>query len=313
MPWLYQKYVGHDNNRDGYMQTQKETEVVNRLLFAEWLPQIMYNQHQGTYPPRIFVPPFPDPVNPNIDPQIVRGVDLVGGAMQDRFEREGKDGVISRFAFSIWYNGSVRHDQLLPQHHRHPDRDGPRVGHAVHVRPGGLPADALERGLHARAERDLSQPMARRHAAPARRGRVHADRFAGVLEVASKYRERFLYGSYQVGSRQIEKGRTDAPVAYVVPAAQHDVPAAMAFLGTLMKGGVEVHRAAAPFIAGEVTYPAGTHVVLLAQPFRAFAKDLLERQSYPGPARATPVDRRSRRTTPPGGRSRTRWESLRCR
>ena len=108
MPWLYQKYVGHDNNRDGYMQTQKETEVVNRLLFADWLPQIMYNQHQGTYPPRIFVPPFPDPVNPNIDPQIVRGVDLVGGAMQDRFEREGKDGVISRYAFSIWYNGSVR-------------------------------------------------------------------------------------------------------------------------------------------------------------------------------------------------------------
>jgi len=88
MPWLYQKYVGHDNNRDGYMQTQKETQVVSHLLFAEWLPQIMYNQHQGTYPPRIFVPPFPDPVNPNIDPQIVRGVDLVGGAMQDRFERE---------------------------------------------------------------------------------------------------------------------------------------------------------------------------------------------------------------------------------
>jgi hypothetical protein len=76
VPWLYQKYVGHDNNRDSYMQTQAETEVVNRLLYREWLPQIMYNQHQGTWPPRIFVPPFPDPVNPNIDPQVMRGVDL---------------------------------------------------------------------------------------------------------------------------------------------------------------------------------------------------------------------------------------------
>ena len=59
MPWLYQKYVGHDNNRDSYMLTQAESQVVNRLLYREWLPQVMYNQHQGTWPPRIFVPPSP--------------------------------------------------------------------------------------------------------------------------------------------------------------------------------------------------------------------------------------------------------------
>jgi Zinc carboxypeptidase len=108
MPWLYQKYVGHDNNRDFYMQTQEETRVVNRLLYREWLPQILYNQHQGTWPPRMFVPPFPDPFNPNIDPQILRGIDLVGGAMLYRFEREQKDGIVSRYEFSTWYNGSVR-------------------------------------------------------------------------------------------------------------------------------------------------------------------------------------------------------------
>ena len=101
---------------------------------SEWLPQVLYNQHQGTWPPRIFVPPFPDPFNPNIDPLIMRGVDLVGGAMQHRFEREGKDGVISRYEFSTWYNGSIRTTALLPQHHRHPHRDRPRLRHAVHVR-----------------------------------------------------------------------------------------------------------------------------------------------------------------------------------
>ena len=91
MPWLYQKYVGHDNNRDVYMQTQAETRIVNTLLYQDWLPQIMYNQHQaGWPPPRMFVPPFPDPFNPNIDPQVMRGIDLVGGAMLDRFERERK-------------------------------------------------------------------------------------------------------------------------------------------------------------------------------------------------------------------------------
>ena len=179
MPWLYQKYVGHDNNRDGYMQTQKETQVVNRLLFAEWLPQIMYNQHQGTYPPRIFVPPFPDPVNPNIDPQIVRGVDLVGGAMQDRFEREGKNGVISRYAFSIWYNGSVRTTSYFHNIIGILTETGHAIGDAVHVRSLAIPTNALERGGHARAQRDLSEPVEGRHPAPPGCGRVHADRLDG--------------------------------------------------------------------------------------------------------------------------------------
>ena len=281
MPWLYQKYVGHDNNRDGYMQTQKETQVVSRLLFAEWLPQIMYNQHQGTYPPRIFVPPFPDPVNPNIDPQIVRGVDLVGGAMQDRFEREGKDGVISRYSFSIWYNGSVRTTSyfhniigILTE-----------TGHASATPYTYDPADfprTLSNGVSTLVP-SVTYPN------PWKGGTLHlADAVdymltgsLGVLDLAAKWREQLLYGIYQVGARQIAKGRTEAPVAYIIPAPQHDVPASMAFIDTLMKGGIEVHRATAPLAADGVTYPAGTHAVLLAQPFRPFAKDLLERQVYP--------------------------------
>jgi hypothetical protein len=281
MPWLYQKYVGHDNNRDGYMQTQKETEVVSRMLFSDWLPQIMYNQHQGTYPPRIFVPPFPDPVNPNIDPQVVRGVDLIGGAMQDRFEREGKDGVISRYAFSIWYNGSVRTTSyfhniigILSE-----------TGHASATPYTYDPADfprTLSNGVPTLVP-SVTYPN------PWKGGRLRLrdaidymlTGSLGVVEVAAKYRERFLYGIYQVGARQIAKGGSEAPVAYVIPAAQHDVPAAHVFLETLMKGGIEVHRASADFRADGRPYPAGTFVVLLAQPFRPFAKDLLEPQVYP--------------------------------
>jgi hypothetical protein len=281
MPWLYQKYVGHDNNRDGYMQTQKETQVVNRLLFADWLPQIMYNQHQGTYPPRIFVPPFPDPVNPNIDPQIVRGVDLVGGAMQHRFEREGKNGVISRYAFSIWYNGSVR----TTSYFHNIIGSLTETGHASAT---PFTYDA------ARFPRTLSNGVATlvpsvTYPNPWKGGtlRLHdaveymLTGSLAVLEVAAKYRERFLYGIYQVGARQIAKGQTEAPVAYIVPTLQHDGPASLAFIGTLMKGSIEVHRASRPFVADGISYPAGTHVVLLAQPFRPFAKDLFEPQSYP--------------------------------
>ena len=105
----------------------------------------MYNQHQGTWPPRIFVPPFPDPVNPNIDPQIMRGVDLVGGAMQDRFEREGKDGVISRYEFSIWYNGSVRTTSYFHNIIGILTETGHASATPFTYDAAGFPADALER------------------------------------------------------------------------------------------------------------------------------------------------------------------------
>ena len=281
MPWLYQKYIGHDNNRDFYMQTQAESQVVSRLLYEEWLPQILYNQHQGTWPPRIFVPPFPDPFNPNIDPLVMRGIDLVGGAMLRRFEAEGKDGVISRHEFSTWYNGSVRTTAyfhniigILTE-----------TGHASATPYTYDPADfprALDDGI-SMTEPSTSYPN------PWKGGTLHLRDAVdymltgslAVLDVAAKYRESLLYGIYQVGARQIAKGAMDAPVAYVIPPQQHDLPVAALFVETLMRGGVEVHRASSPFVADGKTFDAGSWVVRMDQPFRPFAKDLLEAQKYP--------------------------------
>ncbi len=281
MPWLYQKYVGHDNNRDSYMVTQKETEVVNRLLYDEWLPQIMYNQHQGTWPPRIFVPPFPDPFNPNIDPEVMRGVDLVGGAMQQRFEREGKDGVISRYLFSIWYNGSVRTASYFHNMIGILTETGHATATPYTYDPADFPA-TLSNGVST-----LTPSVTYPHPWPG--GTLHLRDAVnymltgslGVLEVAAKYREQLLYGIYRIGARQIEKGRTEPPIAYLIPPDQHDRPAAALFAATLMKSAVQVHRARRSFQADGNTYPEGTLVVRLAQPFRPFAKDLLEPQRYP--------------------------------
>jgi hypothetical protein len=282
MPWLYQKYIGHDNNRDAYMQTQAETRVVNDLLYRQWLPQIMYNQHQaGWPPPRMFVPPFPDPFNPNIDPQVMRGVDLVGGAMLDRFEREQKPGVITRYQFSTWYNGSIRttayfHNMIgILTETWHPSA-------TPWPYDGGKFRKEFSNGV------STSVPSTT-YPSPWTGGTVRLGDAVdymltgslAVLQVAAKYRESFLYGIYQIGTRQIAKGRTDPPLAYVIPQAQHDRSAAALFVETLMRGAVDVHRADAPFSADGTEYPAGTWVVPMGQPFRPFARDLLEPQRYP--------------------------------
>ena len=90
VPRLYQKYIGHDNNRDSYMASQPETQAVDSILFRSWHPQIMYNHHQtGPAGTVMFAPPFRDPFNYNMDPMVPAGIELVGSAMHSRFIAEG--------------------------------------------------------------------------------------------------------------------------------------------------------------------------------------------------------------------------------
>jgi hypothetical protein len=280
MPWLFNRYTGYDNNRDYFMQTQVETQIVSRLLYFEWLPQIVYNHHQGFYPAKIFVPPFPDPFNPNIDAGVLRGIELVGAAMQYRFEQEGKDGVLSRYGFSSWYNGSLRttayfhnmigilsettHDTPTPFFY-HPDSIPPQFGNGWSTREPSTNYPRPWRGGWIRF-RDVLDYMLSGSLA--------------VLDVAARYREDLLYGVYQIASRQISLGETDPPIAYVIPPEQHDPPVAAKFVEVMMRGGVEVHRATAPFVGGGRSFDAGSYVILMAQPFRPFIKDLLEPQRY---------------------------------
>src|SRR5678816_4241835 len=107
----YQKYAGHDNNRDSYMASQPETQAVDSILYRAWYPQIVYNHHQtGPAGTVIFAPPFRDPFNYNFDPLIPVGIDLVGAAMHSRFIQEGKPGSTMRSgsAYSTWWNGGLR-------------------------------------------------------------------------------------------------------------------------------------------------------------------------------------------------------------
>src|SRR5579862_1158810 len=109
MPWLFQKYSGHDNNRDWFMLNLDETRHVTRLLFREWFPQIVYNQHQAPpFPARIFVPPYAEPLNPDVPADVMEGINRLGTAMRERFAREGKPGVLSYYGFDAWWNGGLR-------------------------------------------------------------------------------------------------------------------------------------------------------------------------------------------------------------
>lgn len=283
MPWLYHKYIGHDNNRDWYAMTQPETRNVARLLYQEWFPQIVYNHHQsGPFPSRIFVPPFDEPVNPNIPPLIVRGVHVVGDAITARLEKEGKPGAVSRIGFDMWWNGGMR---TVPYFHN---------------MVGILTETALYRYATPRFYKPEEIPQRFRNGVSAKDpSSTYPNPWRGgwwrlrdpieymltsslaVLDIGARLREDWLYNIYRMGKWAIQAGEKGSPYAYVIPPEQWDSGSAIEMIRTLQLGGVEVHRAKTEFTADGKKYPAGSFVILASQPFRAYVLDLLEPQKYP--------------------------------
>jgi hypothetical protein len=281
-PVLYQVYTGHDNNRDWFMVTQPETRAVTDVIYNEWYPQIVLNQHQtAPWPARIFIPPFSDPVNPNIPPLVVRGVNTVGDAMGKRFSEESKPGAISRVTFDMWWNGGMR---TAPYFHN-------MVGlltetaHAS-VEPRYTPPTALPQyvgGTLPATAPSVFYPHPWQGGWFRLRDAVEYMVTAAVatLDVASELREEWLFNIWRMGRDAIEAGQAGGPFAYVIPPDQRNPREAVELVNVLRKGGVEVHRATGSFQAGGARYPAGSFVVFAGQAFRPHVMDLLEKQVYP--------------------------------
>lgn len=202
LPRLYQKYVGHDNNRDFYMVNQPETEAINRVFFHDWFPQIVYNHHQtGPVGTVLFAPPFRDPFNYNLDPLIPLGIDLVGAAMHSRFVAENKPGATMRSGspYSTWWNGGLR---TVTYFHNMIGLLTESIGNPTPMEIPFLPQRQLAKG-------DLPYPIAPQkwHFRQSIDYSITANR--AVLDLASKHREDFLFNIYRMGKNSIERGSED--------------------------------------------------------------------------------------------------------
>ncbi|MFN0167231.1 MAG: M14 metallopeptidase family protein [Bryobacteraceae bacterium] len=280
LPRLYQKYSGHDNNRDWFMLNLVETRNVTRLLFQEWFPHIVYNQHQQPpFPARIFVPPYAEPLNPNIPAAVMEGIHRIGSAMKERFALENKPGVLSYHGFDGWWNGGLR---STPAFHNMHGILTETAGNQ-YAEPREYDAAKFERlftnGIPSREPSIFYQR-------PWMGGRwtlrdsieymLTAD-FA-ILDTAANDRRNFLLKAYRLAVAAAESSK---PYAYVVSRQQWDRSAAPDMLERLAFAGIEVKRAQAEFRAQGRTYPEGSFVLPAAQPFRAYLVDLMEGQKYP--------------------------------
>ncbi|HEY0608061.1 MAG TPA: M14 family metallopeptidase, partial [Chitinophaga sp.] len=202
IPRLYEKYVGHDNNRDFYMMNMKESQNISRQLFVEWIPQIMYNHHQrGPAGSVLAGPPYRDPFNYVYDPLIVTSIDAVGAAMNNRLNVEGKPGYTQRAGsqFSTWWNGGLRttpyfHNMigLLTEIIGSPTPEKVPLVPERLIPNGATPNPVVPQEWHFRQSIDYSVSL----------------NYA-VLDYAARYRNQLLYNIYRMGRNSIERGERD--------------------------------------------------------------------------------------------------------
>lgn len=315
LPYLYHYYVGHDNNRDMYNFSQKESRLTAELLWHDWFPSVWLDEHQqGSSGARIFTMPATDPINPNVHPLIYRLNGILGQQQSAALEAEGKTGIIYNSTYTNYWQGAMAwsgwwHNQvgLLTE------VASARIATPIEQRMAdpSRPAPAPAGDFMAEMRRMMENPAAplppptditprTEYPRPWLGGTWRlrdivdyelAATFA-LLEAAADRRETLLRQIYEINRTTIEAGAQgslaagERAFAAIIPADQHDLNEAVELVDRLLTAGVEVHRARAAFQQDGVSYPAGSWVVPFNQVFGRYAKDILEKQTYPEVRRA---------------------------
>ena len=283
MPWLYHPYAGHDDNRDWFMLNLAETKLLNGVLHHTWFPQVYLDEHQmGQTAPRIFVPPYADPVTPLVHPLQWRLTDLMGTDMALRLEQARKRGVIHSYLFDAYWPGGTKNTACLKNViGLLTEVASCRVATPVSVDPNELSGGA--KGLpDYRAQASFPNPW------PGGRWRlrdiVDYELIASnsLLETCSRRRAEILRAGYEMGLEATARGRSEPPYAYIIRPDQRDPAAAQRMIEILRENGLEARQAAEDFVTSEGRrFPKGSVVFLAAQPYRPFLLEMMERQRYP--------------------------------
>ena len=245
-PELYHHYAGHDDNRDWFMLNLKETQLITRLFWHEWFPQIVYDVHQqGSNGSRFFIPPFYDPPNPNISPVLLRQVGLIGHKVAADLQAAGYRGVLTNALYDTWWHGGFR---TAPYFHNSIGILS-EAASARLMTPSTVTRDQLARsstrGMRNATESSTNFPDPWPAGTWRPRDIMDMEMIAarGILSMAAKFRAGYLRNFYELGRKNVETPvARDEPVAYLIPAGQGRDETLAKMIESLVGQGIEVYR-----------------------------------------------------------------------
>lgn len=283
LPWLYHKYVGHDNNRDAFMMNMVESKYVASILFRDWIPQAYVDHHHmGSYGARFYVPPYCEPIHPYADPLVWREHSWYGAHMAYRLEEEGKTGVLNGAQFLAW--GHLGFHWITNYHNiagMLTESASAKLATPLFIHYSQLKGEG--RGVQPEYAPQTNYPHLWLGGWWRLRDIVEQQKIAAwaVLDLAARNRETVLRSAYLKAKRQSEKGEREYPRAIVVPRDQHDPLTLAKFIERLIAQGIEVMVAKEYFTAEGMRFLRGSYIISLSQPKHGLIKTLLLRTRYP--------------------------------
>jgi hypothetical protein len=282
-PWLYQKYAGHDNNRDAFQQNLPDSKYISKLLFRDWIPQAYVDHHHmGSNGARIYLPPYADPVRPSADPLVWRELAWYGGHMATKEEEYNMSGVINDAVYSGW--GHMGFHWITPFHNiagMLTESASARLASPMTITKEQLVGNTRNLQTY---EEQTNFPNPWPGGVWHLRDIVDRQKISAwaTLDLAARNKETVLRNAYFKAKRQTERGEASKPTAFVIPfGEQHDPLTTMKMIDKLLLSGVEVKRSAAGFTHEGKTYGPGTYVVSMAQPKMGVVRWMLGRTFYP--------------------------------
>lgn len=284
LPWLYNKYNGHDNNRDALTMNTKESQYVGRLLFTDWKPQAYFDfHHMGSYGARMFFPPYAEPIRPLADPLVWRESAWYGAEMANKAEEAGLSGVMNNGQYSGW--GHFGFHWITPFHNiagMLTESASARLATPLFIDPSQLSGGA--RNLRNPRHEQMNFPNPWPGGWWRLRDIVDRQKVGAwaLLDCVARNAETIVWDTYLKATRQTERGATGKPAAYAISARQHDPLTRNRLVNVLLAQGIEVLQSAKGFQgANGVLYPPGSFYVTLAQPKMGLIRYLLGETHYP--------------------------------
>ena len=282
LPWLYHKYVGHDNNRDADFLNMVEAVYTAKVMYVDWKPEAYVDHHQmGSYGARFYVPPYSEPIRPYADPLMWREISWYGAHIAYKLEEAGQAGVLNAGQYPGW--GHFGWHWITPFHNMAGMLT--EAASASLATPLYLHPDQLRGGARGLPEYDAQSNMPNPWPGGWWRLRdiVEQQKVAAwaIQDLAARNKETVLWNGYLKAKRQTERGTSGSPKAYVIPTTQHDPLTATKMINTLLMSDIEIQKADQAFSVDGMSFEEGSYIVSLAQPKMGLVRNLLGQTFYP--------------------------------
>jgi hypothetical protein len=282
LPWLYHKYVGHDNNRDGDFLNMIESVYAAKIIYRDWVPQAYIDHHHmGSSGARFYIPPYCDPIRPYADPLIWREHSWYGAHIAYKLEENGKSGILNAAQFPGW--GHFGWHWITPFHNiagMLTESASAQLASPIYIHPEQLQGGSRQ---FPRYEAQTTFPNPWPGGWWRLRDIVEQKKISAwaLLDLAARNKETVLWNAYLKAKRQTERGAFGTTKGYVIPINQHDPLTVIKMINTLLLSGIEIKKAEKEFRVGNAVYPKGSFFITLAQPKMGLIRNLLGRTFYP--------------------------------